>query len=245
MIQKQNNSRRFNFKKLLKKDIEWLDSHYCKHSKSYIEHPSCYWVEAPDTSPIKEKIGFLDIECANLDAPYGFIISWCIKEQGGGLTGAHVRAEDIERERTGNLKTKVKTDEWILRQFIKEVKRYDKLVVFFGKNRRFDIPFLRHRCIKLGLQFPLYGEVFCVDMYDWAKNYLKMGWHKNSLALVCNELGIPAKGTKCPAYYWIKATQGNMAAIKTIYEHNKDDVICLEPLYELLEPYSRRMRTSA
>jgi len=244
LIQKSNNSYRFNYKKLLKREIEWLDSHYCKHSKPYTEHPSCYWREAPDTSPIKEKIGFLDIECSNLDAPFGFIISWCIKEQGGGLTGAHVTESNIEKEKNSKLSTKVKTDEDILYHFVKEAKRYDKLVGYYSKNRRFDIPFLRHRCIKLGLKFPLYGEVFHVDMYDWVRNFIKMGFRGNSLWSVCTEFGIPSKGTKCPRYYWVKANQGNLAAIQAIYEHNKDDVICLEPLYGLLEPYSRRMRTS-
>ena len=244
MIQKSNNSYRFNYKKLRKKDIEWLDAHYCKHSKSFVEHPACYWKEQPDTSPIKEKIGFLDIETANLDAPFGFVISWCIKEQGGGLAGAYISEYDIEKERNSKLSTKVKTDEDILCQFVKEAKRYDKLVVYWGKNRRHDIPFLRHRCIRLGLQFPLYGEVFLVDLWDQVRNHLKMGFRGNSLFSVCNEFGIKAKGTKCPRYYWVKAAHGNVAAIKTIYEHNKDDVICLEPLYELLEPYSRRMRTS-
>jgi len=245
LIQRSNRNNRFNYKKLTKANVEWLATHYCKHGKPYTEHPSCFFNEKPDTSPIQERVGFLDIETSNLHAPFGYVLSWCIKEKDGGLAGTHITAEEFEAEKNSRLPTKVRIDKRVIREFTKEAKRYDKLVVYYGKNRRHDIPFLRHRCIKLGLDFPLYGEVFCVDMYDWAKNFLKMPYGRYSLWSVCTELGIKAKGTKCPMYYWPKASLGHMGAVETIYKHNIDDVVCLEPLYNYLEPFARRMRTSA
>lgn len=238
-----NNAFRFNPHKLRKKDLVELMENYCKHGHTYMEHPKCYYDEAPDLS-FKEKLGFLDIESSNIHAPFGFMLSWCIKDDGGKIAGDHVKAEDFERERNSMLETPVRVDENILKSLSAEMDKYDKLAVYWGKNRRHDIPFIRHRCIKLNIPFPLYGTVYCVDVFDWVRNMLKQPYGGNSLWSACTEMDIPAKGTRCPRSYWSKAKTGNMKAVKVIYEHNKDDVVCLEPLYHMLEPYARKQRTS-
>lgn len=244
---KLDDPRKINPNKLLKADLvylwEELFHNRCEHGTSYAEHPAC-WMKDHKEFKLDEKIGYLDIETSNLDAPFGFILSWCIKEDGGAVDGMHVMMSDFERQRNGKLKDGVTVDEHILRGLVSELKKYDKIVVYWGKNRRHNVPFIRHRCIKLDIEFPLYGTVYCIDLWDWGKNLLKMGQYNNSLWSVCNELGIPAKSTRCPRYYWPIANTGNMKAVHTIFQHNVEDVECLESLYHTLEPYYRRMRTS-
>lgn len=244
---KLDDPRKINPNKLLKADLvylwEELFQNRCVHNMPYAEHPAC-WRKDHKEFRLDEKIGYLDIETSNLDAPFGFVISWCIKEDGGPVTGMRLNEEDFTKERESKLGENVAVDERILAGLSGEIAGYDKIVVYWGKNRRHDVPFIRHRMMKLGLDFPLYGTVYCVDLWDWGKNLLKMGQYNNSLFSVCSELGIPSKGTKCPRYYWPKANTGNMKAVETIYRHNVDDVECLEPLYHLLEPHYRRMKTS-
>lgn len=233
---------KFNPHKLLKKDLVWLMTHTCKHGHTYIEHPKCYFTDLPDTSPVEEKIGFLDIESTNLKASFGYIISWAIKEKGGKIVGACITPADIKREAVSSLKAPCVIDKRILEKFSVEVSKFDKVCVYWGKNRRHDIPFLRQRCLKHGIHFPIYQEVMCLDMYDWCRNFLSM--HRYSLMAVCGEFGIPAKSHQLTGQMWLKAGAGNKSALDFIYEHNKEDCECLEPLYEMLEVYSRRNRTS-
>ena len=246
---KEMSSYRFNPHKLLNRDKVWLMTHFCKCGHTYMEHPACFHHDYADGKipdcPVTEKIGFLDIENSNLSAPFGYVISWAIMDmQSEEVFGDVITPEEIQRESKSNLDDIVAIDKRILKSFSECADKFDKLIVYWGKNRRHDIPFLRHRCLRLDIPFPLYGTTFCVDLFDWVRNMLKMGWGRNSLFAVCNEFGIEAKGTKCPAFYWVKAGTGNQKAIDTIFQHNKEDVICLKPLYQMLDQFARRVRTS-
>jgi len=233
---------RFNPHKLRKKDLVWLMTHKCRHGHTYMEHPGCFYVEQPSESPIHERIGFLDIESTNLKASFGYVISWAIKEKGGKLYHACVTPEEICRESATKLETPVKIDYRILKEFYHTVIQFDKVFVYWGKNRRHDIPYLRHRCLKAGVEFPLYKEVLCIDLYDWARNFLSM--HSYRLGAVCQEFGIPAKDHPLTGQIWIKANAGNKRALNFILKHNDEDVICMEPLHAMLEPFARLSKTS-
>jgi len=237
-----NTAFKFNPYKLKKKEMTWLMTHKCSHGHTYMEHPSCFYREQPDTSPLKERIGFLDIESTNLKASFGYVISWAIKEKGGKLYHDLVTREEILREADTKLKSPVKIDYRILKEFYNTVTKFDKIFVYWGKNRRHDIPYLRHRCLKAGVDFPLYREVICIDIYDWTKSFLSM--HSYRLGAVCQEFGIPAKQHPLTGQVWIKANAGNEKALEFILEHNDEDVICLEPVYKMLEPFARLQKTS-
>jgi len=233
---------KFNPHKLKKKEMVWLMTHKCKHGHTYMEHPACYYLEQPQDSPVQEKIGFLDIESTNLKASFGYVISWCIKEYQGKLYEDVISPKDIQREARTKLDGEIVIDKRILKNFYDTVTKFDKIFVYWGKNRRHDIPFLRHRCLKTGIPFPFYGEIILIDMYDWTKSFLSL--HSYKLEVVCKEFDIPAKGHPLTGQIWIKANAGNKKALQYILEHNREDVICLEPLYEMLEPFARRQRTS-
>ena len=71
-----------NLNRLKKDEILWLYNNRCKaHSMRFIEHPGCFSKEKPKCSMIEERVGFLDIEASNLDANWGIVLSFCIKQK--------------------------------------------------------------------------------------------------------------------------------------------------------------------
>jgi uncharacterized protein YprB with RNaseH-like and TPR domain len=233
-----------NLNKLKKADILRLYNHRCKkHGMRYLEHPNCIYADNFDIEAgIHEKIGFLDIETANLHPSFGHVICWCIKEMNGDIAYDVITPTEIEKEAKSSLGDRAQVDKRILASFCKEARKYDKLAVYFGKNRRFDIPYLRHSCIYHGLDFPLYKEVILIDVYDWAKSFLRLRSYR--LGIVCKEFGISAKAHDMHPQHWEKANCGNQKAIDYILQHCREDVVSLGAVYKMLEPYARNMNTS-
>ena len=224
----------FNLKKLKKSEIEWLYFHQCKHRHSYISHPSCYWAERPDESPIEETIGFFDIESSNLKASFGYVISYCIKPMGKLPLVRCITPKEIH---SGTF------DKRLLHQFYDDARQFTRLVCYWGKDRRHDVPFLRTRALKAGVPFPKYGSLYLTDLYDWTKN--KLSLHSYRLETACREFGIPAKTHPLDGHTWVKAMAGNQKALDYIGKlHCKEDVVCLEPLYLKIEPYVRGRKES-
>ncbi len=123
-----------------------------------------------------------------------------------------------------------------------EIVCFDRIVVYWGKDRRHDIPFLRTRCLKWHKEFPLYREIFITDCYDLARNKLRL--HRNRLENVCDFFGIPSKAHRLDAEIWQKAKLGHKPSIDHVWEHNKEDVDSLKAIYELLDVYSASRRQS-
>ena len=220
-------------KKLRKKDVEWLAENRCKHSHTYLEHYHCWQKEKPEDCTFTERVGFMDIESSNLKASFGYVISYCIKEKDGGLIKRCIKPSEI---RNGTF------DKNLLKQFNKDVLDFHRLVVYWGKDRRHDVPFLRTRCLKQGVNFPLYREILVTDLYDWCRS--KLSLHRYGLATVCRELGVEAKGHPLDGEIWVRAMYGNQDALDYILEHNIEDVVCMEPVYNMLEPMMRNMKVT-
>jgi uncharacterized protein YprB with RNaseH-like and TPR domain len=239
-----NQNTLFNPRKMLKAELIWIMTTRCnEHGRPYSEHPGCLAKEQPLWMPSGERVGFLDIESTNLKANFGYVISWAIKELGKDkVYSACVRPSEIRKEARSSLTEPVAIDHRVLRKFYETVMKFDKVCVYWGKNRRHDIPFLRHRCLKAGVSFPLYKEVLCIDVYDMCKNFLSL--HSYRLEVVCNEFAIPAKGHKLTGQIWVKSNSGNKLALDHILSHNIEDVVCLEPVYKMLEPFTGRQRPS-
>jgi uncharacterized protein YprB with RNaseH-like and TPR domain len=218
--------------KLKKSEILWLSQHRCEHGVTYLEHYNCFLREAPE-SPVTERVGFLDIETSNLKASFGYVISYCCKVQGAELRERILTPKEIQ---SGTF------DFELLKQFNHDIEDLTRLAVYWGKDRRHDIPFLRTRALKQGLDFPLYRDIMVVDLYDWAKN--KLSLHSHKLEVVCRELNIEAKGHPLNGDIWVRAMAGSKDALDYILLHNREDVICLEPLYAMLEPFMRNTKVT-
>ena len=227
-----------NLNHLKKTEILWLWNHRCRHGQRYIHHPHCFHVErngyTDEECPVRhEKTGFLDIESTGLKANWDFVISYCIKQLDGKMYEALITPKEIKN---------YIFDHNILRQLCIDIKKFDRIVVYWGKDRRHDLPFLRTRALKWKLNFPLYKEIFVTDAYDMAKS--KLSLHSYRLDVVCQFFGIPAKGHKLDPERWQKAQAGCRKSLKWILEHNREDVISLEEAWKKLVPFFRGSKTS-
>jgi len=112
----------------------------CVHRHTIKTHPTCFakgrvkdqnivvtksgkppklpWYQEPGT-----RIGYIDIECDNLNANFGNMLSWAIKEKGGPVTSAVVTRREI---------LNYTFDKNIVEKLIKEMKKYNVLVTYYG-----------------------------------------------------------------------------------------------------------------
>jgi len=222
-----------NLNRLKKSEILWLYNHYCRHGHRYIEHMNCFLEEKP-TDIITERIAFLDIETTGLNANWDYIISWAIIDNDGKIYGRVLTRKEV-------LNWKV-LDKKLMKEFSDTIKNFDRVVVYWGKDRRHDLPFLRTRCLKWNVYFPLYKELVVTDMYDIVKSKLRL--HANRLENVCDFLGIPAKEHRLDAEMWLRAKLGDKKALDYVWKHNVEDVISLKAVYEKLERYSAKRKVS-
>lgn len=223
-----------NINRLKKVDILWLFNHRChRHGVPYLQHPKCFLDEKPKDAPFTEKIGFLDIESSDLKANIGHMYSWCIKELNGPLYGGLITKNEIEEGRY---------DKRILQECIDTMRKFDRIVVFYGGDMRFDLPFVRSRAVYFGLDFPIYKELQLLDLYLVIKRRFKLT--RNSLQAACSFFGIPSKQHQMEYETWMRARIGHKESLDTIFEHNKEDVISTEALYKKVIAYSNVPRQS-
>lgn len=220
-------------KRLLKRELEWLGTHRCRHGHTFLEHYDCFLSEKPETCPFDERVGFLDIETSNLDADFGYVFSWGIKDRGGEISGRVLTPHEIKSH---------KFDKKLIAELCTEIKKYHRIVAHWGLDRRFDLPFLRTRAVFHGLDFPLYKDIYVEDTWYIAKNKLKL--HSNRLEAICDFFGIPSKDHKMKPRIWQKALSGDKDSLEYIWTHNVEDVISLEAVWELLHQFTPRGKRS-
>jgi len=210
-----------------KQQILRLSRQTCKHGHSLLVHPTCLRKELGK----EEKIAYLDIESSSLVATFGYIISYCLKEANGKI---------IERVLTPNeIKSHI-FDKKLMKQFIVDSKKFDRVLTYYGT--KFDVPFLRTRAIHWGLDFPLYSEIKHTDVYYIVRNKLRL--HRNRLETACEFLDIPSKGHRLNPTVWQRAMSGEKKALNYILQHNREDVISLELLYNKVSLYVKENKTS-
>lgn len=219
-------------RRMTKGEILKYSNRMCVHRQPYLSHPNCL----AQILHFEERIGFLDIETSNFTAPFGIILTWCIKKKNGEILEGCLQGDDF-KEKSGYY------DKRILQECIEAIKQFDRIVVYWGKDRRFDIPFLRTRAAMMGLVFPIYQETLVFDMYDIVRNKFRFG--RNSLRSACSSLGIDSKETDINPKMWLDATVGrNKKAIGYILQHNREDVISTEKLWDRLNQFSNIPNTS-
>ncbi|MGC8588885.1 MAG: ribonuclease H-like domain-containing protein [Hydrogenobaculum sp.] len=200
----------------------------CVHGHTGLEHPNCYikYLDSCDTS----NIGFLDIETSQLDAEFGFMITWSIKKLDGDIKSDYLKHSDFN---TWNF------DRRITHSIIEEMKKYKIIYTYYGS--RFDIPFIRSRALKYNLSFPIQNQIIHRDLYYIVRN--KLALTSNALGNVTHYLGIEGKNGISKST-WLRASYGDKSSIKYILDHNIRDVKILEELYKKIRPYMARSRTS-
>ena len=200
----------------------------CKHGHSGIEHWDCYVAANKEQ---QRRLGFLDIETSNLDANFGIMLTYCIKDAAGEqILAAAITPDDIKKYDSD------KSDTRIVQQCIDDIQKFDTLVTFYGK--RFDVPFLRTRALVDGLKFPVFGSIKHIDVWDWARKKLRL--NSNRLEVVCRTLFGETDKTHIEYKYWIGAARGDKDSIAWILDHNEKDVTDLERVFYKLEDFARR-----
>jgi uncharacterized protein YprB with RNaseH-like and TPR domain len=214
-------------KALKKFEVDWLGTNYCKHRHTFLEHYDCFLAESPNTSPLHEKVGFFDIESTGLKADFAYVFSYAIKIAGGKILGRVLRPDEIKNG---------VFDKNLMKELIDDLSKFHRVVVHYGADRRFDLPFVRTRAIRYRLDFPLYKQIAVSDTWLIAKNKLKL--RSNRLGVLCEFFGIAAKEHPMNPDVWMRALTGDKKALNFIWTHNKEDVRSTEALYGLIKDYA-------
>lgn len=219
-------------------EVNWQELHkITTNDKSRLEARKLNSIRN-DMLRYKEKIGFLDIEASNLSATFGIVLTYCI--------GNNENDKIIKRQIEFKDWYSGKQDQMLMKQFIEDAKLFDRFVVHYGGDRRFDIPFLRTRCVFWGLKFPEYKDMCISDTWVMLKNKFKL--HSNRLETACTFYDIETKGHKMQPNIWAKLNTGNpklwKPAMSYIMVHNIEDVVSLKALYNKINKFSNNAKTS-
>lgn len=179
--------------------------------------------------------GIITHNTTGLNAEFDYIISYAIYDE----VNKKILGRVLTEKEVLNWKV---LDKKLMKEFSNDVKNFDRLVVYWGKDRRHDLPFLRSRCIEAKADFPLYKEIFVTDLYDICKNKLRL--HRYRLENVCDFLNIPAKQHPLKGKIWLKAKLGDKKALQYVWQHNKEDVISMREVYFVMEKYARNPKVS-
>ena len=183
---------------------------------------------------VKEKrLGHFDIETSQLNASFGFMISWALKDDGKKIISDSLTHKDFHDAGFED------PDKRIVGTMVKALNEFDIITFHFGEY--FDAPFARSRAIYYKLPFPEYGSLAKIDTWRWAKRNLKL--HSNRLDAIAEYLGVNSKTHLSPAI-WRRASRGDIDAVQYILKHNKMDVVTLEKVYHKLKAYSAGTRSS-
>jgi len=216
-------------KDLTKAEIIKMAGIRCKHGHSMLDHPGCY---ERDGAP---RLGFFDIEASNLDADYGQLLSYCIKDGNSEeIFWGCITKEDIFTSPPGQ------ADKRIVEQCIEDFKKFTKIVTFYGA--RFDMPYIRTRALANGLEFPPYGALFHRDIWFTVRGKCKLS--SNRLENACRVLLGKTSKTRIEPKHWHGALQGDEKSLNYVLAHNKFDVIDLEKLYNKVEGFGRAVNNS-
>jgi len=199
----------------------------CVHRHNGMNHPNCY----DKANGLIERIGFVDVESSQLNASFGIILSYCILGEDGRLFSRLITPEEL---RSGQF------DKPLCAQFCKDVRNFDRVIGWYSE--RFDMPFLRTRCIFHRLDYPIYKEIKHTDAWKVARKKLKM--YSNRLGAVCEFFGIKAKEHPLSPSVWIKCISGDRKALDFVMTHNKEDVQSLKEVWHLLENHTRLNKES-
>jgi len=163
-----------------------------------------------------------DIEATNLNADFGVILS---------VSWKRLHEKKVHNVNIGQFKsfqTDRTNDKEVVKQAIATLSEADMIVDWFGTY--YDIPMLNTRALFHGLQ-PL-PPIAHVDGWMIAKRKMKL--HSNRLASVQSFLGVEEK-TPLNGPIWIRAAAGYKDALAYVVEHNDQDCVVLEQVYDKIK----------
>lgn len=172
-----------------------------------------------------------DLETTNLSADFGVVLCGVVKPAQG-------KPKIFRADHLNPKWDKCRSDDSaICREIVAYLDQFDIWVAHNG--HRFDVPFLRTRLLKHGMN-ALPGKKL-IDPVLLARNKLKMSW--NGLDKVAEHLGVNTKTDVCPDQWLKAALDGDRKAMHYIVEHCVQDVLVLEKVIGALKAYSGTYNT--
>jgi hypothetical protein len=105
--------------------------------------------------------------------------------------------------------------------------------VIHYNGRRFDVPHLNREFVEVGMRPP--SPFAQIDLYQVVKRRFK--FPSNKLDYVSRTLGLKGKVKHEGHELWVKCMAGDARAWKNMERYNKQDVLLLEELYDVLLPW--------
>jgi uncharacterized protein YprB with RNaseH-like and TPR domain len=173
----------------------------------------------------------LDLETTDLEADRGVIL--CASYESSTEPGKvrTLRQDDPELN-PGWAEGKRGNDRELVKRICALVRSHDIIVAHNGA--RFDLPFLRTRCLRWGLK-PL-REPKLVDPLQIAWRKFKL--RSNRLGAVADYLGISDKKTPLDMSVWADAMlNGSKKAMNLIVEHCEADIRVLSAVLPHVKPF--------
>lgn len=200
----------------------------CVHHHDGISHSSCF----DQANGLIENVGYFDIESSSLTSDFGTVLTYCIKHD-TGIISNKITPQEIKN---GSY------DKRLMSDLCNDLRRFDRIITWYGS--KFDIPFVRSRCILYKHDFPLFKEVLHTDAYMIAKRTLRT-LHSKRLGVVAQFYGIEAKEHPLNPTVWLKCLSGDQEAIDFVETHCQEDVASLQKVCErAIFPYTKLGRTS-
>jgi uncharacterized protein YprB with RNaseH-like and TPR domain len=214
-------------------ELRWLINHRCKHGHKYVSHFNCFLSE----NNIEERIGYLDIEASNLKANFGIVLTWAIKDgQSDTIYYDHLTPTDVKKY--GQTE-----DKRILETCVDTIREFDRIVTHYGGDFQYDMPYLRTRCMMMGVPFLKYGEVYVADTFTISKR--KMSLSSRRQDIIAEALSRkPSIKSRINSAAWRGAVRGNKADIMEVLDHNFRDVKELESNFLAMLPYVKLTKKS-
>ena len=217
--------------RLKRSDIIYLSQHRCKHRHTYLEHYQCYLEEVK----WRERRGYFDIETftSGFNADRGILLCYCILDADSDeIYGRSITPAEIFDKKGGR-------DKKLVEECVNHLREFDRIYTWYGSN--FDVPWMRARAVKHGLQFIEHGAKYHKDLYYVGK---KFKYASKSLENMATQLLGSTRKTRFNYDRWLDAVLGDEVALNEIFEHCKYDVQDLRDIHVVLEPYYAERDTS-
>jgi len=209
------------------------------HSKhNGLEHPRCY--EKFNNIEI-DKMCVLDIETEDLSADFGIMFCWAILDMDNNkIIEDIITLDDIKKYKSSKRNVHPKEDSRIITSLVDSLKNYQWVVTHYGSL--FDLKFIRTRAVICNIPFPEFGSMYQQDTCKmlWAKFKLR----RNNLAAATRNLVGKTRKDHLSLSLKHACLRGEKWALDDTMKHCRKDVLDTRDLYNKINPFVRKGKTS-
>jgi uncharacterized protein YprB with RNaseH-like and TPR domain len=210
---------------------------YCKHGHNLLSHLSCL----KEALAQEQRIGFLDIESEDLNADYGLIFCYCIKDLNSNkIYEDRITLDDIKKYKSKSRDAITKEDKRVIENLVKDMHHFDRIVTHYGS--KFDLNFIRTRAVMVGVDFPAYGLYTQTDTWKILINKFKLS--RNSLENACRHLLGDTRKDRLSLAIKHGCLRGEEWAIQDALVHCRKDVLDTQDLYLKICDFVKETKTS-